>query len=70
MQLHFGKKLLGSHGGESMPEVDIKMYLKLFDNKLCNIDSLISSYYSLDDINKALDAMISGETAGRVIIKL
>ena len=70
LQLHFGKKLLGSHGGESMPEVHIKRYLKLFDNKLCSINSLISSYYSLEDINKALDAMISGETAGRVIIKL
>ena len=42
-----------------MPDVDIKRYLKLFDNKLCNIDSLISSYYSLEDINKAIDAMIS-----------
>ncbi len=70
LQLHFGKKLIGSQGGEASPEADIYRYLKLFDNNLFNIDSLISSYYKLEDINKAIDSMISGETAGRVMIRL
>ena len=70
LQLHFGKILTGSHGGESNPYEDIPRYLRLFENKLCSIDKIISSYYDLEDINEGIDAMNSGETSGRVIIKL
>ena len=68
--LHFGKLLTGSHGGESNPHEDIPRYLKLFENKLCSINKIISSYYDLVDINKGIDAINSGKTSGRVIIKL
>ena len=41
LQLHFGKKLIGSHGGEAMPELDIKRFLKLFNNNIYLIDATL-----------------------------
>lgn len=70
LPMHFGKKIIGSHGGETQPHLDIPRYLNLFENKLCNLESLITTYIELDNINKGIKDMISGKTAGRVIIKI
>jgi S-(hydroxymethyl)glutathione dehydrogenase/alcohol dehydrogenase len=70
LDLHFGKVLTGSHGGETHPEKDIPRYLNLYKNKQMNLDDLITERYRLDDINTALDRMRSGQTAGRCIIEM
>ena len=70
LPLHFGKIILGSHGGECVPEVDIPRYLKLLTNKKINFDGLITSRFSLKDINIAINTMRSGSSSGRIVIDL
>ena len=69
LPLHFGKQLIGSHGGESMPSVDIPRYLRIEQQGILKLDNLISKHYSLEEINDAIGAMRNGETAGRIIIR-
>ena len=47
LPMHFGKKIIGSFGGESKPHDDIPRYLSLFDNKICNLESLITTHINL-----------------------
>ena len=70
LPLHFGKTIVGSHGGESNPEKDIPRYLNLVNIGLLDLKSIISKRYPLVDINLAIDSMKNGDTAGRVLIKL
>ena len=70
LPLHFGKTIIGSHGGESNPEKDIPRYLNLVNIGLLDLKSIISKRYPLIDINLAIDSMKNGNTAGRVLIKL
>ncbi len=68
LPIHFGKKIIGSYGGECNPEEDIPRYLKLVKNGLLNLDPIISKRYSLSEINEAIYSMRTGEAAGRVLI--
>jgi len=68
LPLHFGKTILGSHGGESKPGEDIHRYLNLIKNKAINFDNIISKRFLLNEINQALNCMQDGTTAGRVLI--
>ena len=70
LPLHFGKIILGSHGGESVPELDIPRYMKLLRNKKISFDGLVTRRYVLDDINSAINAMRIGSSAGRILIDL
>jgi S-(hydroxymethyl)glutathione dehydrogenase / alcohol dehydrogenase len=70
LDLHFGKTVTGSHGGETQPAVDIPRYIKLYKNKKLLLDDLITDRYSLDDINLAIDNMKNGKTAGRCLIEM
>ena len=67
--LHFGKLLVGSHGGESKPEHDIPRYLRLQQQGKLQLQQLVSTHYSLQEINKAIRSMRDGDTAGRVMIR-
>ena len=70
LPLHFGKLILGSHGGESKPNSDIPRYLNLFNNGIWGIEGLISERYNLKNINSAISSMRNGQSIGRVIINL
>ena len=70
MPLHFGKTILGSHGGESNPEKDISRYLNLYNKGYLNIKEIISKKYKLDDINDAIKSFKDGSLAGRILIEL
>ncbi|MFH2091026.1 MAG: zinc-binding dehydrogenase [Pseudomonadota bacterium] len=70
LDLHFGKQITGSHGGETQPELDIPRYIKLYKNGKLLLDDLITDQYPLDEINTAMDRMRNGQTAGRCLIKL
>ena len=69
LPLHFGKMLIGSHGGDTIPNLDIPRYLRLFNEGQITFKDIISSRYPLELINKAIEAMQDGQTAGRVLIK-
>ena len=70
LPLHFGKTIIGSHGGESNPNEDIKRYLQLFNQNIAQYNKIITERYSLDNINEAIEAMKKGETAGRILIEM
>ncbi len=68
LPLHFGKTIFGSHGGESNPNSDISRYLSLIKEKNLQIDKLITGRFELEEINKAIEFMKSGQSAGRIMI--
>jgi len=70
LPLHFEKKLLGSHGGESMPEFDIPNYVRLCKTGRLNLAPLVGKRYGIREINEAIDDIRTGKIAGRTIIDM
>ena len=70
LPLHFGKTIIGSHGGEATPHLDIPRYQKLIRNDIANFSFLITERYNLEDINLAIQRMRNGELAGRCVINM
>ena len=68
LPLHFGKTIVGSHGGESNPDIDIKRYLKLIEAKKLSLMETVTERYNLKDINVAIERMKNGSSAGRILI--
>ena len=54
LPLHFGKKIIGSFGGECNPQDDIKRYIKLMNSGKFALEDLITERYKLQDINIAI----------------
>ncbi|MDH3688329.1 MAG: zinc-binding dehydrogenase [Gammaproteobacteria bacterium] len=55
-----GKRLVGTWGGESRPDVDIPRYVDMFMNGSLALQKLTTEEYSLNEINQALDDLESG----------
>jgi hypothetical protein len=51
------------------PDVDIPKYIKLYLNKVINVDNIITDFYNLDSINEAVTKLMTG-TSGRILIKI
>lgn len=51
------------------PDVDIPKYIKLYLNKVINVENIITDFYNLEQINEAVAKLISGN-AGRIIINI
>ncbi len=64
-----GKRLLGTWGGETLPDRDIPGYARAFQRGALPFDRMITHRFDLENINKAFGTLIKGE-AGRIIIKL
>ncbi len=67
--LHFGRRMIGSHGGETKPDVDIPRYVQLYKLGKLKLDEQISHRFGLDDINDAVEIVRSGE-ARRCLISM
>ncbi|MCG8605173.1 zinc-binding dehydrogenase [bacterium] len=67
--LHFGRRMFGSHGGETHPESDIPRYLQLYQLGKLKLKELITHRCGLDEINAAVDLVRRGEV-GRCVIKM
>lgn len=70
LPLHFGKRLTGSSGGETLPDVDIPKYIELEKNGKLNLSDLISKTYPLENINQAIADMVNGTISGRCMIDM
>lgn len=70
LPLHFGKGLTGSHGGETIPHQDILRYQELYQAGKIKLRELITDYFSLDDINDAIDLMRGGKIKGRCLVTM
>jgi S-(hydroxymethyl)glutathione dehydrogenase/alcohol dehydrogenase len=70
LPLHFEKRLVGSHGGECRPDIDIPRYVRLVREGRLHLAGLIGTRYPLADVNDAIVDMTSGRLAGRAIVRL
>lgn len=70
LPLHFGKRIVGSHGGEAEPHKDIRRYMNLAADRGIAFEELISDVRPLACINEQIADMRSGATVGRCMIDL
>ncbi len=68
LELLLGKKLLGSCGGNTLPDEDIPRYIKLIESEKIQLTPLLGEKILLDDINQGLTRMREGQTTGRTLI--
>jgi S-(hydroxymethyl)glutathione dehydrogenase/alcohol dehydrogenase len=54
-QFNLGKRLLGTWGGDNVPDRDFPRYVKLVRDGLLSLEPMLDRTYSLGDINQALD---------------
>jgi len=64
-----GKQLIGTWGGETIPERDIRLYIEKYLTGDLPLGQLITHERPLEEINQVIRAMESGEV-GRVLIKM
>lgn len=67
--LHFGRQVIGSHGGDTQPDVDIPLYVDLYLSGKLKLNELITHQFWLEDINNAFGALKRGEV-GRALVTL
>jgi S-(hydroxymethyl)glutathione dehydrogenase/alcohol dehydrogenase len=67
--LHFGRRIFGSHGGETIPDQDIPRYLQLYSQGKLKLKELISHRFALPQINEAVQVVRDGK-AGRCVISM
>src|SRR5574341_1729140 len=65
--LHFGRQIIGSHGGDTRPDVDIPRYILLYQLGKLKLEKQITHRYRLDQINEAVDVVRKGH-AGKCVI--
>jgi S-(hydroxymethyl)glutathione dehydrogenase/alcohol dehydrogenase len=58
-----------TQAGGFCPEIDIPKYVKLFTNNKIETNKIITDYFSLDQINKAIDKLKTGNS-GRIMINV
>ena len=62
-QLNMGKRLLGTWGGDNVPETDFPKYARLLGEGKIDLSPIMSAPYRLEQVNQALDDL----EAGRVV---
>ncbi len=67
LPLHFGKRLIGSEGGNSHPEVDIPRIIRMIQAKRFDPQEFISHRASLEQINDLISKMRAGEVIHAMI---
>ena len=70
LDLHFGKSMTGTTGGESQPAIDIPRYMRLFERRKISLSSLITQIAPLSSVNELIASMRNGDTAGRCLIDM
>ena len=66
--LHFGRRMFGSHGGGTQPELDIPRYIELYKLGKLNLDDQITQSYPLDNINEAVKTVQDGQASRCVLV--
>ncbi len=64
-----GKRIVGTWGGETVPQRDFPRYVRAYLKKELPIDQLITHCFRLEEINEAFEVLQKGE-AGRIVIKM
>lgn len=64
-----GKRIVGTWGGETNPDLDIPKYLEWFRSDRDKVNLLATHQFPLHEVRKALDSFKSGEV-GRAMLRL
>lgn len=64
-----GKRIVGTWGGESLPERDIPRHVQAILNERSPVGRLITHHFRLDQINHAFEVLKSGQ-AGRIVLDI
>jgi S-(hydroxymethyl)glutathione dehydrogenase/alcohol dehydrogenase len=62
-ELNQGKRLLGTWGGDNVPDRDYPRYCKLMAQGRLDLEPLLTRSYELEDVNRALDDLEHGKAA-------
>ena len=62
------KKFIGSIGGSCQPERDFPKYLERYEQGALDLDALVSTRFSIDQINEATTQLQDGRITGRAIL--
>jgi len=68
--LHMGRRVIGSHGGDTIPDLDIPRYFELYRIGKLRLDELITSRFNLTEINRAVETVRAGQVCGRCLIEM
>ncbi len=66
-ELNMGKRLLGTWGGDNVPDRDYPRYCKLLASGRLDLEPLLSKSYGLRDVNTALDDLERGRADRRLL---
>ncbi|MBI3317675.1 MAG: zinc-binding dehydrogenase [Candidatus Omnitrophica bacterium] len=66
-ELNLGKRLLGTWGGDNVPDRDFQRYVKLVASGKLNLQPLVSKSYGLSGVNEALDDLEAGRVTRPLI---
>ncbi len=67
--LHFGRRMFGSHGGDTRPDIDIPRYIRLYQLGKLKLRELITHRCELDTINDTVNLVRRGDT-GRCVVRM
>jgi len=67
MPLHFGAEIVGSYGGQTLPQNDIPRLIRLAEMNSFRLDILECDIFELGQINKAIDQIRQGSSRKKVI---
>ncbi len=67
-ELISGKKIFGSWGGSTQPDVDVPKMVSLFNSVKTPLDKLLTKRYKLTEINKALKDLNEGRVFRPLIV--
>lgn len=70
LPLHFNKVLVGSEGGNCIPNIDIPRLVRMMQIGKLKLKEIVSKRYAIEDINRAVGEVKSGEIAGRVLVTM
>ena len=68
LPMHFGRTIVGTHGGEAVPHLDIPRYMALAASREIDLNDIITDVAGLSDVNLLIGRMRSGESSGRCLI--
>lgn len=68
MPLHYGQQIIGSFGGQAVPNEDIPEILRLIEKDENWFKAILGESYELSNINEGIELLKIGKNSGRILI--
>lgn len=69
MPLHYGQKIIGSFGGQAVPEEDIPEIINLIESDPAWFQNSIGESFELTEINEAINTLRKSKNTGKILIR-